>query len=117
MGEFDQLTYCVVTNKKKKKEEELREKRFGSRIHKTFKLDFAGRQIVDERDAPGAGINYASFSNEVDAILNDKVELLPAQTSNLNADAVSNITLQVSIARAHVNKILMSEFTIVRFLV
>ena len=46
----------------------MREKRFGSRINKTFTFDFAGRKVTDElKDS-----SFEKYATEIEAILNDK---------------------------------------------
>ncbi len=51
-----------------KKQEEIREKRFGSKINKTFSLDFAGRRIIDDKQ----NIDLKNYSEQIEEILNEK---------------------------------------------
>lgn len=50
------------------KQEELREKRFGSRVNKTFTFDFAGRSVKDEQQ----DLSFKKYAAEIENILNDK---------------------------------------------
>ena len=52
----------------KQKQEELREKRFGSRINKTFTLDFAGRKVQDEQE----NLSYQKYAQEIENILQNE---------------------------------------------
>lgn len=62
-----------------KKQEEIREKRFGSRIGKTFTLDFAGRKIVDEQRT----VNLKDYEKEIEGIMeSDKRPAVPVTQMN-----------------------------------
>ncbi len=50
------------------KQAEIREKRFGSKLGKTFTLDFAGRKVIDEQTT----INLSEHAQEIENILTDR---------------------------------------------
>lgn len=63
-------------SKLEKKQEEIREKRFGSKIGKTFTLDFAGRKVIDEQKT----IDLKDYANQIDDIMTDKKPMSQANT-------------------------------------
>jgi hypothetical protein len=46
----------------------LRDKRFGSRLTKTFAFDFAGRKVADEQQ----DMSFQKYASEIENILNDQ---------------------------------------------
>ncbi len=58
--------------KQQKKQAEIREKRFGSKLGKTFTLDFAGRKVIDEQTT----VDLAQHAQQIEDILTEK----PAHT-------------------------------------
>jgi len=54
-----------------KKQEEIREKRFGSKIGKTFTLDFAGRKVIDEQKT----VDLKDYANQIDDILTENTNM------------------------------------------
>ena len=64
-------SYKLKTNIRqlfKAKQEEVRDKRFGSKLNKTFTLDFAGRKVIDEQKS----LNLNEYASEIEEILKDK---------------------------------------------
>lgn len=50
-----------------KKQEEVREKRFGSKIGKTFTLDFAGRKVIDDQKC----VDLKDYEKEIEEIMKE----------------------------------------------
>lgn len=55
-------------DKLEKQQSEIRDKRFGSKIGKTFTLDFAGRKVVDEQHT----VDLSTYATQIEAILTNK---------------------------------------------
>ena len=73
-----------------RKQEEVRELRFGSKIGKTFTLDFAGRKIVDEQRT----VCLKDYEGEIEGIMADEKltpELRKSTVLNQNFEGMAPV--------------------------